>query len=150
METIEMAGITRISRLYNTKGRPGLFGISRSTFFDNFVLHSEADPYIPRTNVRRLRLLHLAPNAAAAFKDEVAENTVRKDFALSEAVAIKRELEPLEKAAAKERQGARTDKHPGKLPTSSKGRAADKAAKATGMARRTLEKAEAIVDAAEA
>jgi hypothetical protein len=59
-------------------------------------------------------------------------------------------LEPLEKAAAKERQGTRTDKHPGKLPTSSTGRAADKAAKATGMARRTLEKAEAIVDAAEA
>jgi N6-adenosine-specific RNA methylase IME4 len=36
------------------------------------------------------------------------------------------------------------------LPTSSMGRAADKAAAATGMARRTLEKAEAIVDAAEA
>ena len=35
----------------------------------------------------------------------------------------------------------------GNLP---KGRAADKAAKATGMARRTLEKAEAVVDAAEA
>src|SRR5262249_13541757 len=40
--------------------------------------------------------------------------------------------------------------HPGKLPTGSKGRAADKAARATGMARRTLEKAEAVVDAAEA
>ena len=75
---------------------------------------------------------------------------MRKDFTLSEAVAIKRALEPIERAAAKERQGTRTDKHPGKLPTSSKGRAADKAAKATGMARRTLEKAEAIVDAAEA
>jgi len=36
------------------------------------------------------------------------------------------------------------------LPTAITGRAADKAAKATGMARRTLEKAEAIVDAAEA
>jgi N6-adenosine-specific RNA methylase IME4/ParB-like chromosome segregation protein Spo0J len=82
-------------------------------------------------------------------RGEFAENMDRKDFTLSEAVAIKRALEPLEKAAAKERQGARTDKHPGKLPTGSKGRAADKAAKATGMARRTLEKAEAIVDAAE-
>jgi len=56
----------------------------------------------------------------------------------------------LEKAAAKERQGTRTDKHPGKLPTSSKGRAADKAARAAGIARRTLEKAEAIIDAATA
>jgi N6-adenosine-specific RNA methylase IME4 len=83
-------------------------------------------------------------------RGEYAENAYHKPFTLSEAVAIKHALEPLEKAAAKERQGTRTDKHPGKLPTSSKGRAADKAAKATGMARRTLEKAEAIVEAAEA
>jgi N6-adenosine-specific RNA methylase IME4 len=81
---------------------------------------------------------------------EFSENIFHKPFTLSEAVAIKRALEPLEKAAAKERQGARTDKHPGKLPTSSNGRAADKAAKVTGLARRTLEKAEAVVDAAEA
>ena len=86
----------------------------------------------------------------AVARGEFAENVIRKDFTLSEAVAIKRALEPLEKVAAKERQGTRTDKHPGKLPTSSQGRAADKAAKATGMARRTLEKAEAIVTAAEA
>jgi ParB/RepB/Spo0J family partition protein len=71
---------------------------------------------------------------AQARQAEYAENTHRKDFTLSEAVAIKRALEPIERTAAKERQGARTDKHPGKLPTSS-GRAADKAAKATGMAR---------------
>jgi N6-adenosine-specific RNA methylase IME4 len=82
-------------------------------------------------------------------RGEYAEN-LHKPFTLSEAVAIKRTLEPLEKAAAKGRQGTRTDKHPGKLPTSSMGRAADKAARATGMARRKLEMAEAIVDAAEA
>src|SRR5262249_56717433 len=74
---------------------------------------------------------------------------------LSEAVAIKRALEPLEKAAAKERQRehgktAPGRKHSGQVAHSDKGRAGDKAAKATGMARRTLEKAEAIVDAAEA
>ena len=85
----------------------------------------------------------------AVVRGEFAENSLRKDFTLSEAVAIKRALEPLEREAAKQRQGTRTDKHPGKLPTSSTGRAADKAAKATGMARRTLEKAEAVVDAAE-
>jgi N6-adenosine-specific RNA methylase IME4 len=83
-------------------------------------------------------------------RGEFAENAVRKDFTLSEAVAIKRALEPLEKAAAKARQGTRTDKHPGNLPRCSKGRAADKAAGATGIARRTLEKAEAVVDAAAA
>src|SRR5262249_42460239 len=89
----------------------------------------------------------------AVVKGELAENAVRKDFTLSEAVAIKRALEPLEKAAAKERQregGRRGGEGSGKLPEASKGNAADKAAKVTGMARRTLEKAEAIVDAAEA
>ena len=88
---------------------------------------------------------------ATALRAEFAENTQRKDFTLSEAVAIKRALEPLEREAAKQRMvdgGKR--KGSGKLPTPAKGRAADKAAKATGMARRTLEKAEAIVDAAEA
>jgi N6-adenosine-specific RNA methylase IME4 len=89
-------------------------------------------------------------NLDQIVRGEYVENTARKDFTLSEAVAIKRALEPLEKAAAKERQGTRTDKHLGKLPTSSMGHAADKAAKATGMARRTLEKAEAVVNAAEA
>jgi len=89
-------------------------------------------------------------NIADMARGEFAENMDRKDFTLSEAVAIKRALEPLEKAAARERQGARTDKHPGNLPTSSVGRAGDKAAAATGMARRTLEKAQAVVDAAEA
>ena len=40
----------------------------------------------------------------AVTRGEVAENAVRKDFTLSEAVAIKRALEPLEKITAKERQ----------------------------------------------
>jgi ParB family chromosome partitioning protein len=40
----------------------------------------------------------------AVTRGEFAENAVRKDFTLSEAVAIKRALEPLEKITAKERQ----------------------------------------------
>jgi N6-adenosine-specific RNA methylase IME4/ParB-like chromosome segregation protein Spo0J len=86
-------------------------------------------------------------------RGEFAENACRKDFTLSEAVAIKRALEPLEREAAKERQregGRAGGQASGNLPQASTGRAADKAAKAVGMARRTLEKAEAIVDAAEA
>src|SRR5258706_16376445 len=72
----------------------------------------------------------------AVVKGEFAENTERKDFTLSEAVAIKRVLEPLEKAAAKERQAAglkqgKNAPRVGKLPERDKGRAADKAAKAT-------------------
>jgi hypothetical protein len=73
MEMVNMAGIVRINRLYNTLERPGRLGISRSTFYDNFVWHSDDDPFIPNTDVPRLKLLHLAPNAAAAFDDEVAE-----------------------------------------------------------------------------
>jgi N6-adenosine-specific RNA methylase IME4 len=86
-------------------------------------------------------------------RGEFAENAARKDFTLSEAVAIKRALEPIERAAAKQRQreGARRGgKACGNLPQASAGLAADKMAKATGMSRRTLEKAEAIIDAAEA
>ena len=43
-------------------------------------------------------------DVAAIARGELAENEVRKDFTLSESVAIKRALEPLEKIAAKERQ----------------------------------------------
>lgn len=78
-------------------------------------------------------------------RGEYAENTLRKNFTLSEAVAIKRALEPLERAAAKERMLA--GKPSGKFP---KGRALDKVAKVVGKDRTTLAKAEAIVDAAEA
>jgi hypothetical protein len=102
------------------------------------------------------RLLGLTEIAArvidldAVVKGEFAENAHRKDFTLLEAVAIKRALEPIERAAAKERQGQRTDKHPEKFSTSSNGRASDKVAIVVGKHRTTIAKAEAIVDAAEA
>jgi ParB-like nuclease domain/MT-A70 len=76
---------------------------------------------------------------------EFAENTARKDFTLSEAVAIKRALEPVERAAAKERM--LTGKP---LEKFSKRRALDNVAKVAGKHRTTIAKAEAIVDAAEA
>ena len=92
------------------------------------------------------------------MKGEFAENSERKDLTLSEAVAIKRAIEPIECAEAKERQaaagpasgrGKKNGTGSRKLPTPVRGPAADKAAKATGKAR-TLDKAEAIVAAAEA
>jgi N6-adenosine-specific RNA methylase IME4 len=85
---------------------------------------------------------------------EHAENTERKDFTYAEAVGILRAVRPLEEKAAKERQReagrqrGRGKKASGKLP-GAKGEAADKAAKATGKRRRTLEKAEAVIAAAE-
>jgi ParB-like chromosome segregation protein Spo0J len=91
-------------------------------------------------------------DVAAIACGEFAENAVRKDFTLSEAVAIKRALEPLEKLAAKERQreSRGRGKKGGQVAQPLRGRAADKAAKATGRKRRSLEKAEAVIAAAEA
>jgi hypothetical protein len=66
-----MAGITRVNLLFNQLGRPGRLGIGRSTFYDNFVQHSADDPFIPGTDVPRLKLLRLSANATACFDDEV-------------------------------------------------------------------------------
>lgn len=75
---------------------------------------------------------------------QAAENFQRKDFTPSEAVAIKRAMEPEIKEAAKQRMldGKPSEKF-------SKGRATDKVAAFAGISRPSLEKAEAIVAAAE-
>jgi N6-adenosine-specific RNA methylase IME4 len=90
---------------------------------------------------------------------EYAENAERKDFTVAEAVEIMRAVRPLEEKAAKERQAegqreggkkaGRGRKGSGQVAHKQKNRAADKAAKATGKKRRTLEKAEAVIEAAE-
>jgi ParB/RepB/Spo0J family partition protein len=80
-------------------------------------------------------------------RGEFAENAHRKDFTLSEAVAIKRALEPLERAAAKKRMLAG---RPLENFSKGNGRALDKVAAVVGKHRTTIAKAEAVVDAAEA
>jgi hypothetical protein len=83
-------------------------------------------------------------------KGEYAENSFRKDFTPSEAVAIKQALEPAERVAAKQRQRkskGRGKKGRGNSPTL-KGKALDKVAAAVGKDRKTLAKAEAVVEAA--
>jgi N6-adenosine-specific RNA methylase IME4 len=84
-------------------------------------------------------------------RGEYAENIERKDFTWTEAVAIKKAIEPIERVAARERQregGRAGGKACGKLPQASAGKSRDKAAKSTGKKARTLAKAEVIVDAA--
>jgi N6-adenosine-specific RNA methylase IME4/ParB-like chromosome segregation protein Spo0J len=83
----------------------------------------------------------------AVTRGEFAENTHRKDFTLSEAVSIKRALEPIERAAAKERMVAGK---PLEKFSEGNGRALDKVAAVAGKHRTTIAKAEAIVAAAEA
>ena len=85
------------------------------------------------------------------------ENTAREDFPPEDLVAIGRAIEEREAEAARQRQAAagpaegkgakRTGS--GKLPEAVRGRAADRAAAAGGVSRRTYEKAKAVVEAAE-
>jgi ParB-like chromosome segregation protein Spo0J len=85
-------------------------------------------------------------------RGEWSENSQRKDFTPSEMVALKRVLEPKLREEAKERQGARTDLR-GISPdvdVPPTGRAADKVAAFVGRDRKTIGKAEAVVEAAEA
>jgi N6-adenosine-specific RNA methylase IME4 len=83
---------------------------------------------------------------------EYAENAFRKDFTPSEIVSIRRALEPIERERAKERQRlseGRGKKGMGNSQTFS-GAALDKIAHVVGRDRKTIAKATAIVEAAEA
>jgi len=86
---------------------------------------------------------------AEVVRGEQHENFVRKDLLPSEIVALKRVIEPLERVAARARQGARTDKHPAKVAEGSRGDARDRIARYLGIGRTTIEKAEEVVEAAE-
>jgi N6-adenosine-specific RNA methylase IME4 len=89
---------------------------------------------------------------AEIVRGEFVENTEREDFTLTEAVAIKRSIEPLLQAEAKERialGGKLKGEAPAKL-AGVKGTARDKVAKRTGKKRSTLAKAEKLVEALEA
>jgi len=97
-------------------------------------------------------------NLEEAAQGERDENVVRKGFLPSEAVAIARALEPAEKEAARRRQatagpeqgkGAKVSGG-GKLPQPVRGKTRDRVARYCGMSGRTLDKAVAVVEAAEA
>uniref|UniRef100_A0A6H1ZD78 Putative methyltransferase n=1 Tax=viral metagenome TaxID=1070528 RepID=A0A6H1ZD78_9ZZZZ len=84
------------------------------------------------------------------LKAQRDENTCRKDFAPSEAVAIGRDMGEREAAEAKKRQGARTDlEHGAQLAQSEMGKTRDKIAESVGMGHSTYQKAEKIIEAAE-
>ena len=81
----------------------------------------------------------------AIVAGEIAENVHRKDFLLSEAVAIYKAVKPKEEKAAKKRQREHGGTAPGRKKNTSgnfpevKGEARDTATKAVGMSGRTLE-----------
>jgi N6-adenosine-specific RNA methylase IME4 len=93
-----------------------------------------------------------------AARGEAHENFVRKDLLPSEIVALKRAIEPLERREARERQGARTDLCPSATMAECQraypdggysGDTRDNIARYLGVGRTTIEKAEAVVEAAE-
>jgi ParB family chromosome partitioning protein len=85
----------------------------------------------------------------AIVRGELAENAHRKDFTPSELVAIAGTVEARERELAKQRQ-AHGGPRSGKLPERSKGDTRDRIAAPLGVSGRTLEKAKAVVEAAEA
>ena len=88
-----------------------------------------------------------------AARGEAHENFVRKDLLPSEIVALKRAIEPLERRDARERQGHKADLcHPATVAEgqgAATGNTRDKIARYLGVGRTTIERAEAVVDAAE-
>lgn len=83
------------------------------------------------------------------LRGEDDENRVRKDFTVTEAVAIGEAREAKERAAAQERKATSNDERVNFTPSDT-GKALDKVAAAVGMSRPTYVKAKEVVEAAEA
>jgi N6-adenosine-specific RNA methylase IME4 len=81
---------------------------------------------------------------------EQHENIARKDLLPTEIVGLKRAIESLERAAARARQGCRTDLgHPATVAGCDAGDVRDIVARYAGIGRTTLTRAEEVVQAAE-
>jgi hypothetical protein len=90
-------------------------------------------------------------NLEQIVRGEFAENAYRKAFLPTEIYAIWQELEPIERAAAQDRQKAtRFGSGAGKFPAPGKGRTRDRIAKFAGVSGRTVDKIKEVVEAAEA
>jgi ParB/RepB/Spo0J family partition protein len=84
-----------------------------------------------------------------AARGEAHENFVRKDLLPSEIVALKRAIEPMERREARKRQGSRTVTCHSATVAERHGEARDHIARYLGVGRTTIERAEAVVEAAE-
>ena len=91
-------------------------------------------------------------DAEQILRVEEDENTIRKPFTPSEAVAIRDARLERERAKAKERQasGLKQNAPSVKVSPTETGRAKDKAAAGTGYSGRTIDKAAAVMEAAAA
>lgn len=98
--------------------------------------------YIPATYAENME------DALNLLKAEQDENTCRKDFAPSEAVAIGLQLEEMERPAAKARQGTRTDLNIVEN-FHNVGKTRDKVGAGIGMSGKTYEKAKKVIEYAQ-
>ncbi len=60
--------IVRIGAMFNRKDRKGIFDICRAKGYRDFILTDPANPFIPGTDVPRLRPIHLGGNRLASAK----------------------------------------------------------------------------------
>jgi N6-adenosine-specific RNA methylase IME4/ParB-like chromosome segregation protein Spo0J len=84
-----------------------------------------------------------------AARGEAHENFIRKDLLPSEIVALKRAIEPLERREARSRQDTRADLYHSATVAEGQADARDNVAHYLGVGRTTIERAEAVVEAAE-
>lgn len=124
-----------------TRGNKLVAGMRRIEAFEQ--LGRDTIPAVIAENLGVARELLIA---------ERDENTCRLPFTPTEAVALGRQLEELEKPKAKERKTSGKNQHSepsGKLPEGSKGDTRDIVGEAVGLSGRTYQKAKAVSVAAE-
>ena len=68
--------VTRVGKMFNHKDKEGVlqkgvFAISRSKGYRDYVLTDPANPNIPGTNIPRLRLVHLGGKSVGVDEDEI-------------------------------------------------------------------------------
>jgi hypothetical protein len=73
--TVVMRGVTRISKMFNHRDRdgniqPGVFPVSRSKGYRDYVLTNPDTPNIPNTDIPRLQLTYLGPKARGVDDEE--------------------------------------------------------------------------------
>jgi hypothetical protein len=99
--------VTRVGKMFNRKGEPGVFDVSRSKFYADFILRDPADPNVPGTNIARLRLVHLGPKAVGVADDEVERLiTALQDHHASKAAERAKAKRPAHRASAESPRGS--------------------------------------------
>jgi hypothetical protein len=67
--------VVRIGQVFNRrkgeKSEKGIFEISRSKGYADYILRDPADPLIPGTDVPRLRPIHLGGKSVGVSEDEI-------------------------------------------------------------------------------